>query len=202
MRYPTASIAMKDLATKKDLIDRHETRLAQRLADRVIFKPPLTVWYILIPVIFVYYFYRWSRYTSGRKEFVEHYMLSRRRAVEAAAECVADGRPPSIETLVSQARIPTEAMGEYKAFALVLVEHYMDLLEAAGRDYDTLVRSAYRTRGNYLIFLNRLGQVEKELDKALAPGLVAEHPAVGETITLIEQQAMRLRRAEAERVFP
>ena len=202
MKFLKAPIAMTDIAAKQDLILRYETRQAQKLADKVIFKPPLTVWYILIPVIFVYYFYRLNRYTSGRKEFVDHFMLSRRRAIEAAAECAARDRPASIDTLVSQARVPAEATGPYKAFARVLVEHYMDLFKAAGRDYDTLVRAAYRTRGNYLIFLNRLGQVEKELDKALAPGLSAEHPAVGETIALIEEQATRLRRAEAERVFP
>lgn len=193
---------MMDIAAKADMIVRYETHLAQRLADKVIFKPPLTVWYILIPIIFVYYFYRLNKYASGRKEFVGHFMRSRRQAIEAAAACVADGRPPAIGTPASQIRIPAEAMKAYQTFSLVLVEHYMDLLRADGHDYDTLVRSVYRTRGNYLIFLNRLGQVEKELDRALAPALTTEYPSVGETIALIEQQSMRLRRAEAVRVFP
>lgn len=202
VRHPNATIAMIDIAAKADVIVRHETHLARRLADQVIFKPPLTVWYILMPIIFVYYFYRLNKYTSSRKEFVGHYMRSRRQAIEAAAACVADGRPPAIDTLAAQTRTPAEAMKEYKTFSLFLVEHYMDLFKAAGRDYDTLVRSVYKTRGNYLIFLNRLGQVEKELDRALTPALTTEHPLVGETIALIEQQSMRLRRGEAARLFP
>ncbi|MEJ2157434.1 MAG: NF038143 family protein [Desulfobacteraceae bacterium] len=181
---------------------RYETLQAQRLSERVIFKPPLTVWYILIPVIFVYYFYRLNKYANGRKDFVRHYMKSRRQAIEAAADSVAGDGPPAIDTLMDHIRLPAEAMKTYRRFALVLAEHYADLLKAAGRDYEALVRSAYRTRGNYLIFLNRLGQMEKELDEALTPGLSAEHPAVSETIALIEKQSANLRRAEAERVFP
>ncbi len=202
VRCPDSTIAMMDIEAKADMIVRYETHLARRLADKVISKPPLTVWYILMPIIFVYYFYRLNKYSSSRKEFVGHYMRSRRQAVEAAAACVADDRPPAIDTLVAQTRTPAEAMRQYQTFSRVLVEHYTDLLKAAGHDYDTLVRSAYRTRGNYLIFLNRLGQVEKELDRALAPALTTEHPSVGETIALIEKQSMRLRRAEAVRVFP
>lgn len=192
---------MIDIHTKQELIVRYENRQARQLADRVIFKPPLTVWYILIPVIFVYYFFRLSQYASSRKAFVEHYMRSRLSAIEAAAQSVGQNHPPRIDDMVAQSQAPTEAMEAYNAYAQVLVGHYADLFNAHGDDHDALLRSAYRTRSNYLLFLNHLGQVEKKLDKALAPGLVADHPTVGETIALIEQQIAQLRRAEAERVF-
>lgn len=192
---------MTDIDTKEKLIIQYETMQAHRLAERVIFRPPLTVWYILIPVIFVYYFYRLSRYTNSRKEFVEHYMRSRRRAIETAAEAVAGDCPPDIEGVVVRSQTPVEAKTAYRAYTKVLVAHYIDLLKADGNDVDALVRSAYRSRENYLLYLNRLGQVEKDLDRILAPGLVQDHPTVGETIALIEQQVAQLRRAEAERVF-
>lgn len=192
---------MTDIETKEALIVRYETLQARRLAQRVITKPLLTVWYILIPVIFVYYFFRLNRYTSSCREFVDHYIRSRRRAIDAAAEAVARNCPPDIEDLVARSRTPVEAKSAYTAYSRVLVDHYMDLINADGNDMETLLRSAYRNRGNYLIFINRLGEVEKALDRALAPSLVEEHPAVGETIARIEEEIARLRRAEAERVF-
>ena len=192
---------MTDIDTKEILIVQYETTQARQLANRVIFKPQLTVWYILIPVIFVYYFYRLNRYTTSRKEFVEHYMRSRRRAIEAAAEGVAGDRPPNIDGLVARSQTPAEAKAAYKVYTTVLVTHYTDLFKADGSNVDALLRSAYRTRSNYLLFLNRLGQVEKDLDRVLAPSLVEDHPTVGETIALIEQQIAQLRRTEAERVF-
>ena len=193
---------MADIESKQQLIIAYETAQARRLADGVIQKPLLTVWYILIPVIFVFYFYRLNRYAASRREFVAHIMRSRRSAVEAAAEAVASGRPPAIDAVMERTSTPREARGAFKTYMRVLIEHYMDLFKARGSDFDALLRSAYRTRSNYLLFLNRLNQVEKELDKALAPGLVTEHPTVGETIALIEQQIARLRRGEAERLFP
>ena len=193
---------MTEIDTKVDLIVQYETIQARRLAERVIFKPPLTVWYILIPVIFVYYFYRLSRYANSRKEFVEHYMRSRRRAVETAAEGLAGDRPPDIEGLVARSSTPGEAKKAYRAYTKVLVAHYTDLLKAGGEDMDALLRSAYRNRGNYLLYLNQLGRAERDLDQVLAPVLAEEHPAVGETIALIEQQIEQLRRSEAERIFP
>lgn len=192
---------MKDIETKKNLIIHYETQQAQRLACKVIFKPPLTVWYILIPVIFVYYFFRLNKYSSSRKAFVEHFMRSRKRAIEAATISVVRDRPPGIDDMIAQTRIPSEAVAAFKSYAKVLVEHYADLLNASGGDHDTLLKAAYRTRSNYLLFLNRLGQVEKALDQALAPSLATDQPTVGDTIALIERQIAQLRRDEADRIF-
>ena len=66
---------------KKKLIINYEEIQAQRLASKVIFKPPLVIWYIIIPVIFIHYFYRLQVYSQNRKEFVTHYMRARRRTI-------------------------------------------------------------------------------------------------------------------------
>lgn len=193
---------MTDILTKQALIEQYETSQARRLAACVIFKPPLTVWYILIPVIFVFYFYRLNKYANGRKDFVEQYMKALRTAISAAAECAAGARAPVIEDVVAGSRPPDEAKEAFKAYLRVLVDHYLDLFKANGDNYDTLLRKTYRTRSNYLLFTNRLHQVEKDLNRALRPRLEKENPSVGETIALIERQVVQLRRAEAERIFP
>lgn len=195
-------MADSDIDTKQALIIQYETIQAQRLAQQVIFKPPLTVWYILIPVIFVYYFYRLSRYASGRKEFVEHYMRSIKKAIAAAADSASSNQPLRIDDLVNRSGAPAEAKKAFKAYMQVLVDHYLDLIRTDGDEVTTLIRKTYRTRSNYLLFLNRLRQVEKDLNRALAPRLEKENPDVGETVTLIERQVEQLRRVEADRIFP
>jgi len=186
----------------KDLIFRYEELQAHILASRVIFKPPLTAWYILMPLIFIYYFYRLQKYSKGRKDFVRNYMLSRRRALEEVADALEDDRPPDIEGFREFTIVPTEAMQEYLAWVRVLADHYTDLLKCDGTCCEDLIRSVYSGRGNYLLFLNRLNRSEQKLNRALTPGLEVDIPDVTETITLMETQVEQMRRAEAERIFP
>jgi len=187
---------------KKDLILRYEELQAQLLAGRVIFKPPLTAWYILMPLIFIYYFYRLQKYAKSRKDFVYNYMRSRRRAIEEAADALEDHRQPDIAGFREFTTVPAEAMDAYIAWIAVLAEHYTDLLKGDGTCCEDLIRSAYNGRGNYLLFLNRLNRSEHQLNRALTPGLEVDIPDVMETITLMETQVEQMRRAEAERIFP
>ncbi|CAB5105998.1 hypothetical protein D3OALGA1CA_3928 [Olavius algarvensis associated proteobacterium Delta 3] len=190
------------MSEKKDLILQYEELQAQILAGRVIFKPPLTAWYILMPLIFIYYFYRLQKYSQSRKDFVHNYMLSRRRALEEVADAVETHRPPDIDSFREFTTVPAEATPQYIAWIRVLVDHYTDLLRCDGTCCEDLIRSAYDGRGNYLLFLNRLNRIEHKLNRALTPGLEVDIPDVMETITLMETQVEQMRRAEAERIFP
>jgi hypothetical protein len=76
----------------------------------------------------------------------------------------------------------------------------MDLLAANGDSFESLVRSAYRNRTNYLLTLNRLSTVEKEFYAAIKPQLAATEGAAA-VITTIETQSQRLRRHLAESIF-
>jgi len=186
---------------KKNLIIAYEEMQAQRLANKVIFRPPLAIWYIIIPVIFLHYFYRLQIYSQNRKEFVTHYMRARKRTIEAVANALADGRNMTINEVTAHTRTPTEATAEYNAWIRALIDHYTVLLQAKGKDFDELLRLAYHSRSNYLLFANRLNKTEKQLNKALTPSLAAENNNVGKTISLIEQQVQQMRREEADRIF-
>lgn len=187
---------------KEDLIIRYEELQAQLLAGRVIFKPPLTAWYILMPLIFLYYFYRLQKYAQSRKDFVYNYMRSRRRALEEVAVALEEHRQPDIDGFREFTTVPEEALDAYMDWIRVLADHYTDLLQCDGTCCEDLIRSAYDGRGNYLLFLNRLNRSEHKLNRALIPGLEVDIPDVLETITLMETQVEQMRRAEAERIFP
>ena len=186
---------------KKNLIINYEETQAQRLASRVIFKPPLAIWYIIIPVIFIHYFYRLQVYSQNRKEFVTHYMRARKMALEAVANALEEGRKVNISHVTDQIQIPVEAKKEYRDWIRALIEHYTVLLKAEGKDFDDLLRLGYRTRGNYLLFANALNNTEKQLNKALTPSLSTENSDVAQTVTLIEKHVQMMRREEANRIF-
>ena len=60
---------MLKLDEKLALILDQEKTFAKSVAGLVIEKPKLSIWMILIPIIFVHYFYRWNQYSEGLKKF-------------------------------------------------------------------------------------------------------------------------------------
>ena len=84
---------------------------------------------------------------------------------------------------------------------IVLIQHYTDLLRAEGVIIAELVRSAYRNRTNYLLFCNRLNQVEKELNAALRPHMKDNIEGFDDAVRRIEGVSVELRREDAEKFF-
>lgn len=191
---------MTTAGEKKELILNHEIAFAAHLARQVVQKPKLSVWMILIPIIFVFYFYQLQRYSEGRTKFIEHYLMSRRRVLDEAAMLVTSGAKPDIARLAAQSDVPEDARGFQAEVLTLLVEHFANLLRSDGEDFDALVRSAYRARTNYLLVMNRLNQAEKAVYTAVVSHL--EEEAAGTVVKTIETASETYRREEAERIFP
>ena len=86
---------------KKYLIYQEERKFAFAVASHVIDKPQLSLWMILIPVIFVYHFYRLKKYADGRKEFAHNFMITRERALNETEAAIESDRKPDLDKLVS-----------------------------------------------------------------------------------------------------
>jgi hypothetical protein len=157
---------------------------------------------ILIPIIIVYHMFRYQKYVDGRKKFAEHYLLSRKRALESNVRALESGQPCDIASLVKQANIPADAKREYTEWIRVLCDHYADLLRSEGDSIEALIKSAYKNRTNFLLFLNQLGVAEKRLNAALSPHLQTTTEGVDEIIERMEHAAENLGRNEAQRIFP
>ena len=192
--------SMTTAGEKKELILNHEIAFAAHLARQVVQKPKLSVWMILIPIIFVFYFYQLQRYSEGRTKFIDHYLMSRRRVLDEAAALVIAGVKPDIARLAALSDVPEDARGLQGEVLTLLVEHFANLLRAEGEDFDDLVRSAYGVRTNYLLIMNRLNQAEKAVYAAVASRL--EQEAAGMVVKTIEAASETFRREEAERIFP
>ena len=193
---------MAEINEKHTLILEHERQFANILASHVLDKPELSIWMIIIPIIFVFYFYKFQKFIDGRKTFAEHYLVSRKRALDEAVEVVSTGREPDIENLATLSDVPDSFRGQQAEVFAVLVEHFMKLLRLDGEDFASLVKSAYGDRMNYLLFLNRLNRAEKEVNTALEPHLQKTLEGVNSIMNTIELQSEKLRRENAERFFP
>jgi hypothetical protein len=191
---------MKGLERKKELILQRELAFANAVGAAVFEKPKVSFWMVLVPLLFLYFIYRMQRYKSGRMKFDEEFMTTRRRAMNLAFEAVEAGTRPDIDRIAREPGL-TEALEKpYASWLKVLVDFYMDLLAANGDSFESLVRSAYRNRTNYLLTLNRLSTVEKEFYAAVKPQLAATEGAAA-VIATIETQSHQLRRDLAENIF-
>lgn len=193
---------MGSIQEKSALIGASEENFAYSLAPVVLDKPKISIWMILIPILIVYHMFRYQKYVDGRNKFCEHYLLSRKRALEASVRALEAGQPCDVRALVKQAKIPEDTKSEFTAWIRVLCDHFADLLRCEGDSIEALVKSAYKNRTNFLLFLNQLNDSEKRLNAALSPHLRETTEGVDEIIGRIERASEILRRDEAERIFP
>ena len=193
---------MGTLEAKTGVILENETIFARQLAAVVVDRPQVSIWMILVPILFVYHIYRYQKYVAARKTFAEKYMITRRRALKAAAQGVAGHRPPEIDPLVQKARLPESVQKDYAAWLAVLANHYTDLLQAEGGSFAELAAAAYGSRTNYLLFLNRLNSAEKLFNAALKPHLAESAEDVDDIVAAMESWSVRMRRRQAEAIFP
>ncbi len=183
------------------MILQSEREFAEDLAQRVIEKPAVSVWMILIPILIVYHMYRHTRYAEGRKQFVEHYLMSRTNAVQEAAAALAENREPNIARLAATNGMAADIQPLLQDLLETLVEHFMTLLKADGGDRDSLVRSSYGSGTAYLLAMNRLNAAECKLYNALSIRLREQQDDVNSMVASIEAESERLRREEAHRIF-
>lgn len=193
---------MASLDHKKELILRHEEKFAHSVAMTVIDKPKLSIWMILIPIIFIHFFYRFKKFTQGRNEFARQFMITRKRSLEEAAASLEDDRRPDVEALVKMSSSPSPTHADYGEWLKVLLDHYRQLLRSEGDSIEALIRSSYKTRTNYLLFINQLNRVERQFDTALKPFLRETTQGVDGIVTAIEKRCEELRRKDAETFFP
>jgi hypothetical protein len=192
---------MTSMADKKDFILQFEERLAFDLSREVLEAPKLNFWVIFIPIFLVYHVFQHKRVVEGRKSFARNYLASRRRALDESADLVRKVSRPEIPEIVRDSELPVQARGPFKELLTLLVEHYTDLLRAEGDDFETLVRSAYKSRANYLLFLNRLNQCERGLNKALMPQFKDKASDVSDVMKKMEVASEKLQRERAARIF-
>lgn len=191
---------MKGLERKKAMILERELAFANAVGAAVFEKPKVSFWMILVPLLFLHFIYRMQKFKNGRIRFEQEFMTTRRRAMDLAVEALEAKVKPNLDQIARESGLTDALERPYASWLKALVDYYTDLLTANGDSFESLVRSAYRNRTDYLLALNRLNAVEKDFYAALKPQMaVTEGAAV--IIATIEEHSRRLRREMAESTF-
>ena len=183
------------------LILDHEQHFAYALAGKVLDKPKLDIWMFLLPILFIYYMNDFQKFKDGRKAFATNYLVTPKRALEEALAVVQSGKKADPYGLAKQSEISAAAQKELAELFVVLIDHYEVLLQAAGSDFGSLVRSAYNNLTNYLLFINQLNNAEKKLNLALQPQFTTASTEVNEILRAMAGHSEQMRRNEAHDIF-
>jgi hypothetical protein len=182
--------------------------MAQGLASSLIRPKTLTVWEIMIPVIFIL---NYAKLKQSREILIQNQMFTKKMALDAALDM--KKKDTSKETVMAQIQTKTKELvssvpgGIYsddirrqqlKEIDL-LVDHFTRLLNAAGKDYASLVTHAYQTAADYSSFLEALKSAENEVMGAARRTLGDQTDM--ETAAKIESITANMRTAEVKKIF-
>jgi len=198
-----------ELRKKFNLIYNFERSIGSAVALRVIKGQPIGVWEFLIPVVFILHF---MRNKQSREVFIQNYMFTKRHALDAALKMLKKGgsREDTLSAIEDKTRAlltAPETQGIYSDKIRqqqmneidLLLDHYIRLLGAEGQDYDALIRNAYGSLQNYLIFHQQLISVEKRVSDAARQTLGSK--ADVDALARIEKTTEDVRQARIEKIF-
>ncbi|MFP4084215.1 MAG: NF038143 family protein [Desulfonatronovibrio sp.] len=154
---------------KYDLIYAHEEQLAYRLGKEVINKPEVSVWMILIPILFLHHMYKINQYKAGVSSFAKGMLDPRKKALDMAYQDASQGRLSHREVLDYFPELDAGVEQQMKLaqkqvkMIQVLQQHYFSLLRESGQSYEDIIKKAYPSSGDYRRYMNSLEQAEKEL---------------------------------------
>jgi len=196
------------LDTKYENILAQERSLAKAVALAVIESKPITVWELMIPILLLFNFFQFKR---GRETLALNFLFTKKLALEAALEIVDKGkgkeevREQIKETTanilagdkqgVYSSKIRQKQMKEMD----LLIDHYLRLLEAEGKDYPSLVRNSYQTREHYASFLQELEKAEREVYQAATQ--TVKTATAREMASRMEEATAKIRQAGMGKIF-
>ncbi len=183
--------------------------MAQGLAASMIRPKTLTVWEIMIPVIFILNFVKLKH---SREILTQNQMFTKKMALDAALDmkkkqmskaAVMDQIQSKTKDLVSTVPggIYSDDIRRHQLKEIdLLIDHYRKMLNAEGLDYAALVTSVYPSAAEYRSFFDQLKLAENEVMQAAQRTLGSQSDsAAAEKIESITES---MRAAEVNKIFP
>lgn len=181
-----------------------ELQFAHNVALRLVDKPELSVWMILIPIIFLHFMFRAQRFKAGLGTITRDLLASREFALWLARQSVEDGvEAPDPATRFpggNDTRMSAQLREAEIHLSRVLIGHYRRLLQAHGTDYEALVRDAYGTEQRYRAeFLTPLAEAEQRVGACACAA--ADVPEAGQTFARMDTARRELREEDVAACF-
>lgn len=190
---------MSAIENRAAIILKNEELFAKALATKIIDKPKLNVWMILVPIIFLYYFYRMKRYSEGKEGFTAQYIISRKQALSKATAFVSGDRDSHIDEIISKVELDEPARKCFREVLSVLFDHYVRLLTRGGESYDELVRKSYKTLDAYMEYIKHINRAEDALNRCFIDASAQDD--TDDVINSIAEHSERMRLEAARKIF-
>lgn len=194
----------------KDILD-YENRIAQTITSRVLDRPELSAWMILIPIVFIPYMQRCQKYKESSRAFRAGYLYTKKIALDTAYSLYKNEiSPEQVSAIVGEIvqknpnaeqivlNIYNQQIEEIK----ILIEHYLMLLDTKEIEYDKMIVSHYKTEDTYLSFVKRLTEIEKQVTNATTATFNDAAIEVPDILEKMEAQLLELRLGQAKEFFP
>jgi hypothetical protein len=163
----------------------------------------------MIPIVFILGYMRASR---QRELFVQNFIFTKKLALQAA-EDFSSGELSEQQALDSVEKKTKELLDKLEptlyseaiqqaqlAEIRLLMQHYLSLFKSSGTSFADRIRSVYPSRQDYLAFIQKLRQAEKDVASA-AVETVGDR-ADRDMVARIDDHTNRLRIKEADRLYP
>lgn len=167
--YKECAVLTLSLKEKYDVIYSYEEQFAYRLGKNIINKPEISVWMILLPVLFVHHMYKVNQYKAGIKSFAQGILDPKEKALSKAYNDVSAGKKRVYEVkdyfpdIDLSAEKQTKLAEKQVTVIKVMEKHYFNLLKNSGRNFEELFRKTYPTQGDYRLYLKRMEKSEDDL---------------------------------------
>ncbi len=198
---------VSEIEKHRRMIEDYEFDFARRVGRRVIEKPKISVWLVLLPILFVHYAQRIGQYKRGLQQFCDGMIHTRRFAMAAvAAELL--GEKASCDYRESFLRAHPEPGPEARevlrcqlAEIALLSNHYRRLLPGpAAADHPALIRRVYGNAAAYRAFLAELEELEEEVGRAVLKAFQPGEEAAGIRAKIF-RWSRELREEEVSAIF-
>lgn len=198
----------KTVDRKYAAIRRRERGIAQTIAGGLIGTRKVSVWEVLIPIVFIFHF---ASIQKHRELFVGNFLYTKLLALDGARKMMRNNtaRRDVLGGIDGQTRqtLAAHSAGVYseaiRACQMkeveLLLDHFADLLRADGLIYSELVSSAYGTLGRYEAFLKQLEALEDEVYGASCETLGGKADTT--FMDRVRDSARRIRATEAGMIF-
>lgn len=188
----------------------YENKTARIITSKVLEKPELSAWMILIPIVFIPFMQRYQKYKESAKIFSEGYLYTKKIALDTAYkifknEISLEDAPVVITKAVQNNphadQIVLNIYQKQIQEIEILCEHYLTLLASEKVKYGEMVVGHYQMEDNYLSFVNKLSEAEKEVTRAASATFKDEMVEVPDIMEKMEKHLSELRLKEAKLFF-
>lgn len=198
------------LEDKLKTILAYEDKIARNITARVLEKPELSVWMILIPIVFVPFMQQYQRYKDSAKAFNEGYLYTKKIAIDLSYRILKkeishqDLHEVTKNIVIKNPDADQIVLNTYYSQIQeieILCAHYLALFASKKVSYGEMIIDYYQTKDNYLIYLKRLADAEKEVTGHSVAAFKDGMGEASDDIKKMEKHLLEIRLEEAELFF-